>query len=55
MSVFRYEALEVFLRQQIQTGRYKVGEKLPSVRTLCQQHDVMIWDALVKHCRHAVS
>ena len=50
MSVFRYEALEVFLRQQIQTGRYKVGEKLSSVRTLCQQHELS--KATVIHALH---
>ncbi|RDL45690.1 PLP-dependent aminotransferase family protein [Marinomonas piezotolerans] len=38
MAGFRYEALEAHLRQKIQTGRFKAGEKLPSVRTLCQQH-----------------
>lgn len=50
MGSFRYETLEVFLRQQIQAGRYKVGEKLPSVRTLCQQHTLS--KATVMHALH---
>ncbi len=50
MGAFRYEALEVLLRQQIQTGRYKIGEKLPSVRTLCKQHELS--KATVIHALH---
>ncbi|SBS33282.1 putative HTH-type transcriptional regulator YjiR [Marinomonas aquimarina] len=50
MSAFRYQALEVLLRQQIQAGRYQVGEKLPSVRTLCQQHTLS--KATVVHALH---
>ena len=50
MVAFRYEALEVLLRQHIQAGRYKVGEKLPSVRTLCQQHELS--KATVTHALH---
>ncbi|MBM6549783.1 PLP-dependent aminotransferase family protein [Marinomonas ostreistagni] len=40
MTTFRYQALEAHLRQQIESGRYQAGEKLPSVRTLCQLHSL---------------
>ncbi|WP_417505652.1 PLP-dependent aminotransferase family protein [Marinomonas gallaica] len=50
MGAFRYQALEVLLRQQIQTGRFKVGEKLPSVRTLCKLHEMS--KATVVHALH---
>lgn len=50
MAAFRYQTLEVFLRQQLQAGRYKVGEKLPSVRDLCKQHDLS--KATVIHALH---
>ena len=50
MTDFLYEALENDLRQQIHSGRFRVGEKLPSVRTLCQQHQLS--KATVMHALH---
>lgn len=40
MTTFRYLALEAQLRQKIKLGRFKEGEKLPSVRTLCLQNSL---------------
>lgn len=34
----RYRALENTLREQIESGRWRPGERLPSIRTLCHQY-----------------
>ena len=34
----RYQKLEVTLRDQIETGRWRAGERLPSIRSLCQDY-----------------
>lgn len=36
----RYQKLEVTLRDQIETGRWRAGERLPSIRSLCQDYDL---------------
>ncbi|MFN3881539.1 MAG: PLP-dependent aminotransferase family protein [Nitrincola lacisaponensis] len=37
---YAYLALESWLLQQLQTGRWQVGERLPSVRMLCRERGV---------------
>lgn len=36
----RYQELEATLRDQIASGRWRVGERLPSIRSLCQDYDL---------------
>lgn len=50
MSKFRYETLESHLRKQIQTKRFQPGDKLPSVRNLCENHQLS--KATVLHALH---
>ncbi|WP_417347464.1 PLP-dependent aminotransferase family protein [Ferrimonas sp.] len=38
MAQFRYQQLASFLNQQIQQGLWQPGERLPSIRSLSQQH-----------------
>jgi DNA-binding transcriptional MocR family regulator len=47
---YRYEALEAWLREQIRSGRYAVGDKLPSVRALCESQGLS--KATVLHALH---
>lgn len=37
-NTFRYEQLEQQLAKHITSGRYALGQKLPSIRTLCADH-----------------
>ncbi|PAV24855.1 GntR family transcriptional regulator [Tamilnaduibacter salinus] len=46
-SGYRYQALERWLSQGICDRRWRVGERLPSVRALCHQHGVS--KATVQH------
>lgn len=48
--MYRYETLENELREQLKNGRYRHGERLPSVRALCEQYNVS--KATVLHALH---
>ncbi|OPX55317.1 DNA-binding transcriptional regulator, MocR family, contains an aminotransferase domain [Oceanospirillum multiglobuliferum] len=50
MKIYRYEALENELREQLLNGRYRNGERLPSIRTLCADYGVS--KATVLHALH---
>ena len=40
MASLRYQQVELWIRQGIQEQRWKAGERLPSIRTLCEQFGV---------------
>lgn len=40
MAILRYQQVERWIRQRIQDRRWLPGERLPSIRVLCQQLDV---------------
>ena len=46
-TAYRYHALENWLLKGIEEGRWQSGERLPSVRALCQQHQLS--KATVQH------
>lgn len=46
----RYQLLAESLMQALRTGRYRPGERLPSVRDLCQEHGLSL--ATVTHALH---
>lgn len=50
MPVFRYQQLCDELRHGIQSARWQAGEKLPSIRALCQLHQLSL--ATVQHALH---
>ena len=38
----RYEEVAATLRERIEHGIYRVGDRLPSIRTVCQELNVSI-------------
>ncbi|MFP1679250.1 PLP-dependent aminotransferase family protein [Alloalcanivorax sp. C16-2] len=47
MTAYRYQRLEAWLSRGIEEGRWRLGEKLPSIRTLCREHGLS--KATVQH------
>nr|WP_323745817.1 PLP-dependent aminotransferase family protein [Alloalcanivorax profundimaris] len=47
LTAYRYQRLETWLLRGIEEGRWRLGEKLPSIRTLCREHGLS--KATVQH------
>ncbi|MDG4785686.1 winged helix-turn-helix domain-containing protein [Micromonospora sp. WMMD1102] len=52
MPVTKWEKLANHIRNQVQTGELKPGDKLPSTAQLKAEHDVS--DAVIRYAMHAL-